>query len=110
MQGKDGNFVCRPNDNDGESGKPTFATDTADKGKGPFQLILQKDGNLVLYKETDKKPKPIYATQTQNKGKGPWRLVLTDDGILEIIDSLWEVIWKTERMDKTLHAEKHRDL
>jgi hypothetical protein len=36
---------------DGEE-KPIWATDTWNKGKEPYVLVLQDDGNLVLYDST----------------------------------------------------------
>jgi hypothetical protein len=60
-----------------------------------FNLILQDDGNLVLYKRESSGVKPIWATGTNGKGKGPYNIYLQGDGNLVIYDSTDSPIWAT---------------
>ena len=66
----DGNFVLYDNN------RPLWASNTNNKGAGPFKLWMKDDENLVLY---DKNTKPLWASNTNNKGAGPYELILQDD-------------------------------
>jgi len=44
--------------------KPTWSSNTWNKGTGPYHLAMQDDGNLVLY---DKHHTPTWASDTYGK-------------------------------------------
>jgi hypothetical protein len=65
---------------------------------GEYILIMQGDGNLVLYKTGQG---VIWATNTEGKGKGPYKLVFQSDNNLVIYDSIGSVLWATNTEGKT---------
>jgi hypothetical protein len=54
------------------------------KGPGPYRLIMQTDGNLVIYNGHNQ---PIWATMTNGQGSGPHRLKIQRDGNLVLYAS-----------------------
>lgn len=58
---------------------------------GMYNLIMQSDGNLVLYQN---KTKPLWASNTQ-RGKGVYKVQIALNGQLFIIDENNMVIWST---------------
>ncbi|MBP2173106.1 hypothetical protein J3E05_001438, partial [Methanococcus voltae] len=57
-------------------------------GKGGNKLVMQSDGNLVIYKKDNK---PIWASNTD--GKGGNKLVMQSDGNLVIYKKDNKPIW-----------------
>jgi len=57
-------------------------------GKGGVRLVMQSDGNLVIYRSDNK---PVWASNTV--GSGAARLTLSDSGTLGIYNSSGGVIW-----------------
>lgn len=66
------------------------------KGKAPYKVWMQDDGNLVIYDASS----PIWASQTNGVGKGPYKLLLQDDGNLVVYDSINKSIWASNTMGK----------
>jgi hypothetical protein len=58
-----------------------WTSGTNGQGVGPYRLILQKGGNLVIY---DGEDNPIWATNTEGEGEPPYRLVMQTDGNLVV--------------------------
>ena len=56
----------------------------------PYQLVMQGDGNLVIY---NKNGASTWASDTNNKGRSPYKLYLDDNGKLSIIDATGLSIW-----------------
>ena len=80
----DGNLVIR----DGTT--PVLTTRTDREGVPPFKLVMQRDGNMVMY---DGNGEPTWASNTDGKGRGPFRLIMQDDGNLVIYDLQKKSIW-----------------
>ena len=59
------------------------------KGVGPYRLMMQPDGNLVIY---DSKNTATWATGTNGKGSPPYKLKMRKDMSLEIKSSTG-IIW-----------------
>ena len=85
----DGNFVLYHKVNETEIEKWDSKTNTSQAPK-PFKLIMQTDGNLVLYDANDH---AVWASNTQNRGKAPHRLVMQSDGNLVIYDKQYKATW-----------------
>lgn len=60
------------------------------------KLILQKDGNLVLYG----KERVLWASNTDNKGHAPRHLIFQTDGNVVIYDKLNKPLWATNTCGK----------
>ncbi|KAN0019502.1 hypothetical protein ACTFIU_002716 [Dictyostelium citrinum] len=63
-----------------------------------YKLIMQQDGNLVLYISSLKSQSDEYclwSSGSYGKGHGPWRLTMQDDGNLVIYDSRNTATWST---------------
>lgn len=86
----DGNFVIYDWTHGGRI-EPVWSTNT--KGSGASQLVLQRDGNLVLYTNANK---PVWSTGTQWVGQGPYRLELQADRNLVLRDGKRNVIWSSK--------------
>ncbi|WP_203031008.1 protein kinase domain-containing protein [Frankia nepalensis] len=81
---RDGNFVVyRLGDDHGEA-NTTWSSGTRDAG----YLVLQPDGNLVLYDESG--TRALWSTSTQGAGEYLW---MRDDGSLVVCDVADAVIW-----------------
>ena len=80
----DGNLVIY------HGGNATWASNTCNKGSGPYRLVMQEDRNLVVYGSAWS---VIWATNTCQHGVGPARLVMQDDGNLVIYGNDGKVIW-----------------
>ncbi|XP_031425707.1 mannose-specific lectin-like [Clupea harengus] len=76
----DGNFVVTTT-------KQVWETSSA--GNGGAFIIMQADGNLVIYDGNDT---PIWASQTGGNGGPASQLCLADDGHLQILDG-GKLIW-----------------
>ena len=57
----------------------------------PYRLLLQQDGNLVLYEEG--KVGVRWASNTARKGQGPFELFLQGDGNLVVYDNSRRATW-----------------
>jgi len=63
---------------------------------GLFYLIIQEDGNMVVYEEkSEEDDKPVWASGTYHAGKRPFLLVIETDGNMVYYDANWVEIWFT---------------
>jgi hypothetical protein len=69
-----------------------------------YRLILQGDGNLVLYNE---QWKPLWASWTV--GKGGIYLVMQADGNLVIYDTNWVAVWNSRTSGKSVSSLNMQD-
>lgn len=67
--------------------------DTKTSGNVDSSITMQRDGNLVVYKPGGV---PIWASQTGGVGKGPFRLVLQQDRNLVIYDGTGTPTWASK--------------
>jgi len=70
--------------------KPLWATGTSAKGKGPYRVVNQNDGNLVLY---DSQDTPTWSSGTCGKATGATRLEMQTDGNLVLYDAKRKPHW-----------------
>ncbi len=70
-----------------EQWRPIWATDTGGAGNSNY-LLMQKDGNLVLYANDGS---ALWDTGTY--GRGGKRLAMQDDGNLVIYDEGGRAVW-----------------
>jgi hypothetical protein len=72
-----------------------WSTKTEGKGKAPYQLGVQNDGDVVLYDGTMtalwKLPLPGHV----NRGTGPYTLFMDDDGNLIFFDGHCHQLWES---------------
>ena len=80
----DGNLVCY------QGSKAVWASNTCNKGSGPYHLVLQEDRNLVVYRNAGS---VIWTTHTHGRGEAPARLVMQDDGNIVIYGNNGKVTW-----------------
>lgn len=71
-------------------GNAIWSSRSDGKGQSPRRLVMQNDGNLVIY---DVYGRPTWASRTDNKGAKPHRLVMQDDGNLVIYDGNNRPTW-----------------
>ncbi|EGG16394.1 hypothetical protein DFA_09428 [Cavenderia fasciculata] len=80
---------------------------------GQFNLVMQEDGNLVVYQGQSWEPRhSIWATGTDNKGQGPFRLTMQHDGNLVLYDINSKPTWASGTDNKgqqplKLHFTNH---
>ena len=86
---EDGNFVCYHGMNF-QSQNAFWASNTGGIGLGPFRLVCQNDGNLVLY---DRQGNATWSSNTWKQGTGPYRLVMQDDRNLVLYDRFNQPTW-----------------
>jgi len=67
----DGNLVIYDT-----NGKPLWASNTYNKGSGPYTMKMHDNGNLVVY---DTNKEQIWQTGTTDKGDGPYRVTIDDN-------------------------------
>jgi hypothetical protein len=83
----DGNLVIHD-----ANGKPLWASNTYNKGSGPYNMKMHENGNLVVYDSNDEN---IWQSGTTEKGDGPYRVTLDDTCTMGLYDSnntkLWHV-------------------
>ena len=64
---------------------------------GRFKIVMQDDGNLVIYIDSCKICKraetPIWASRSQHKGYAPYKLVMQGDNHLCIYSACGACIW-----------------
>jgi len=101
----DGNFVLylTKEEHGKEVELQVWETKTHGKGKGPYKLVMQQDGNAILF---DNHNTHIWATNTAGKGKKPYRLVLQDDGNLVIYSHEGTSTWATKTAEPKQHELK----
>ena len=88
----DGNFVLLASSHF-HSKNAIWASKSHGKGKGPYRLVMQSDGNLVIY---DSNNKATWATGTDKKGAPGHKLIMQDDGNLVIYDGHNKPTWSSE--------------
>ena len=90
MQG-DGNFVLYVTQH-WVPKNAIWASGSINKGTAPRRVVMQTDGNLVIY---DVYNRAIWASGTNEKGSKPHRLVMQTDGNLVIYDGINKPTWST---------------
>lgn len=73
-------------------------------GVQPYEMLMQEDGNLVIY---DFYKKAIWASNTNGSGIKPFKLIIQNNGYLEIHDITNKIIWETRPIEKKINK---RDL
>ncbi len=98
LQG-DGNFVIYSTGSTNGRGKDhrIWSTNTMGKGTTPRKVVMQKDGNLVLYDATNS---PKWASNTNGRGAQPYNLIMQDDGNLVIYAQGNKPVWASNTMGK----------
>ncbi|XP_047131880.1 uncharacterized protein LOC124810920 [Hydra vulgaris] len=90
MQG-DGNFVLYVTHH-WVPQNAIWASGSYNKGTAPRRVVMQNDGNLVIY---DAYNRATWASGTNQKGSKPHRLVMQTDGNLVIYDGINKPTWAT---------------
>jgi hypothetical protein len=70
--------------------KPVWASNTYNKGNGPYSMKMQDDGNLVVY---DVNNEEIWSSGTTDKGDGPYRAELDESCTMTVYDSKNKNLW-----------------
>jgi hypothetical protein len=70
--------------------KPLWASNTYNKGNGPYSMKMQDDGNLVVY---DVNNEEIWSSGTTDKGDGPYRAEIDESCTLTVYDSKNKNLW-----------------
>ena len=84
----------------GTKGNPEdilWNTPTVGKGTYPWRLVLQGDGNLVIY---DAKNTATWNSQTNGKGVAPFRLIMQQDANLVLYDKNNSATWASNTCKK----------
>lgn len=76
--------------------KSGTATDKLTSPNAKYKLVMQTDGNLVVYDGT----RPIWASNTNGKGVGPYQATMQDDGNLVVYDSTRKPLWASNTYRK----------
>lgn len=64
---------------------------------GAYHLVVQADGNLVLYVSQYFHPaNALWASGTNGRGQGPYRLDMQKDGNLVLYDGVNKPLWATD--------------
>ena len=87
----DGNLVLYPN-TDQIPATHIWASKTHGKGRSPHHLILQRDGNLVIF---DADNWPTWSTNTHKVGKG-CIFKVEDDGELVLYSYQGKQVWASQ--------------
>jgi hypothetical protein len=77
--------------------KTIWSSGVYGKGKAPYNLQMQADGNLVEY---DVDHIPIWASGTNGKGTAPFKFVVEANGNAVIYDKTNFIIWTTNTIGK----------
>jgi hypothetical protein len=85
-------------------GVPSWSSNNSTSGVGPYHLVMQTDGNLVLYDSTDTSgignsigTGAIWTSKGDKgyyTGKGPYTLTINDDSSAVIKDSTGTIKWQ----------------
>jgi hypothetical protein len=97
---EDGNFVLYSNSHFVPK-NALWSSKTNNKGQHPRRVVMQNDGNLVVY---DVYNVALWSSGTFNKGAKPHRLVMQDDGNLVIYDGNNRATWATGTNRHHLHS------
>jgi len=95
----DGNFVVYTH------GQAKWASNTNNKGTGPYRLAMQEDGNLVVY---DRNNSATWATGTNGKGHGA-HMVMQDDGELAMFNSRSEKMWSSRGGSESRESQESKN-
>jgi len=71
--------------------KCVWASNTHGKGQAPHRLIMQDDGNLVIY---DANNHPTWDSKTNEKG-GDFTFYIQYDGNMVIENPMRQIIWQS---------------
>lgn len=85
------------------SGETVKQEQTLTSGNNGYRIIMQGDGNLVLYNSTHMVPKnAIWASNTCNKSPfvGPYHLIMQHDANLVIYDAYSRAVWASNTQHK----------
>lgn len=101
---EEGNLIIYSNAccNTEKRDKVIWSSGTANKGQAPRRLIMQADGNLVIY---DNLNKPVWASNTDKKGEGPFMVAITNKGELVLSDNKKVILWSTPEDNLDLIAD-----
>ena len=111
----DGNLVIYE-----ANGQPTWASNTMEtltdnlgqdsaltdnqfleSNSGQFQVVMQTDGNFVLYElQYGGVRNPLWASNTNNKGTGPFKVTMQSDGNLVLYDIEGTATWASNTSGK----------
>lgn len=69
-----------------------WSSGSQNKGTAPYRLMMQADGNLVVY---DSGNTPVWNASSNNRGNTPFRLTVQNDGNVAIYESGGSAIWAT---------------
>ncbi|EGG21571.1 hypothetical protein DFA_01457 [Cavenderia fasciculata] len=70
---------------------------------GAYNLVMQDDGNLVLYRGTKWTSRnAIWSSKTNNKGRGPYRFVLQQDCNAVIYDAYNTATWASNTHNRSI--------
>jgi len=88
----DGNFVVYSAQTKNGAGQDNaiWASNTVGLGYAPRRVVLQVDGNLVLY---DTYNNVYWSSGTSGQGVAPYRMTMQDDGNFVLQDSNNKVLW-----------------
>lgn len=78
----DGNLVLYNNEQQQQQQEAIWASNSNNKGTSPYRLILQTDGNLVIY---DIHHIPIWATNTHLNTFPNYQLFCYDQGYIALL-------------------------
>jgi hypothetical protein len=103
----DGNFVLY-NGPDFQAKFAVWASNTGGVGQAPFRLVVQNDGNMVIY---DRNGTATWSSNTWSQGVAPYRLVMQDDRNLVLYDSNNKATWSSNTYQQlaydTLECDNH---
>lgn len=88
---QDGELVVYMNDHFHQK-NAMWRSKSGGKGHGPYRLVMQDDGNLVIY---DSHNKATWASGTDKKGASGHKVVMQDDGNLVLYDGNSKPTWNT---------------
>ena len=82
-------------------GEYLYAGQSLMSSNGMYRLVMQEDGNLVLYSESSVPWTPLTGLWATNTGRGygmtntPFHLIMQTDGNLVVYDSKGNSVWST---------------
>lgn len=90
-------------ENNGTKVWSRYNDSTRDFGAGPYRLVMQKDGNVVLYNCDNEW---LWQTDSSGKGVAGFSLEVTNDGELVLYDSKGTVLWNNTWQNRTCEQAK----